>query len=98
MTKPDQSKRRAKMTKPDQSKRRAKMTKPDQVSISINGDQIKGLKNPSYASEDIYTITIEKELAHIYIAVNDSAGNEIGGKERIAILKDILPRVIESLS
>jgi len=72
--------------------------KPDQVSISINGEQIKGLKNPLYASEDIYTITIEKDRALIYIAVNDSAGNEIGGKERIAILKDILPRVIESLS
>ena len=72
--------------------------KPDQVSISINGKQIKGLKNPLYASEDIYTITIEKDRALIYITVNDSEGNEIGGKERIAILKDILPRVIVSLS
>ncbi len=71
--------------------------KPD-VAISINGQEIKGLKNPSYASEDIYTITIEKDRALIYITVNDSEGHEIGGKERIAILKDILPRVIVSLS
>jgi transglutaminase/protease-like cytokinesis protein 3 len=72
--------------------------KPDEITVSINGEEIKGMKNPSFMSEDIYTITIEREWNDIYVTVKDSSGNEIGEKERIAILKDILPRVIESLS
>lgn len=72
--------------------------KPDEVDISVNGVKIKGLENPSNMSDDIYTITIEREWNQIYIRVKDSTGKEIGGKERIDILKDILPRVVQSLS
>lgn len=75
-----------------------KKRKLNEAVISVNGQEIKGLENPSHMSEDTYTITIEREWNDIYITVKDSRGNEMGDPERIKILKDILPRVLNKLS
>ena len=75
-----------------------KKRKLNEAVISVNGQEIKGLENPSHMSDDTYTITIEREWNDIYVTVKDSRGNEKGDQERIEILKDILPRVLNKLS
>jgi hypothetical protein len=73
------------------------MTKPDEVSVSINGEEIKGTDNTAYEFKPC-TITIDRYFDHIEVNVKDFQGNEmIGGQKRIDILKDTLIKIQESL-